>query len=388
MSIRVALYSHDTCGLGHLRRNLLIARTLRSRLGANVLLVSGIREAGAYPIGDGIDTLLLPALTKRDNQDYQPRRLGVSLSDLVRIRGETVRAALEAYDPDVLIVDNVPRGAVGELDATLKRLRRRTNTLCILGLRDVLDHPSNVEREWRRAANVEAIEQYYDRVWIYGDPFVYDASKAYGLPPSIRTRLSFTGYLDPLSEADGKTWDGLREGDDPDACLVGGGHDGRLLAQTFADACRGYGRPGMVLTGPFMREEEARLLAARGKLLIRRFSTDPLPLYSAARNVVCMGGYNTVLELLAIGKRPLVVPRVQPRQEQLLRAQALDRLGLVDLLHPADLTASGIAEWLRVRHRPEVSAHEVINMRGLDTITEQIRESVRPSPRAVTAIAS
>ena len=54
---RIALYSHDTMGLGHIRRTSLLARALRRPpLNAHVLLLSGIRESGAYPLPDGIDS--------------------------------------------------------------------------------------------------------------------------------------------------------------------------------------------------------------------------------------------------------------------------------------------------------------------------------------------
>jgi len=48
---RISLYSHDTCGLGHMRRNLLIARTLMNTYpDANILLITGERDANAFPL--------------------------------------------------------------------------------------------------------------------------------------------------------------------------------------------------------------------------------------------------------------------------------------------------------------------------------------------------
>jgi predicted glycosyltransferase len=65
-------------------------------------------------------------------------------------------------------------------------------------------------------------------------------------------------------------------------------------------------------------------------------------LMHAADAVVTMGGYNSLCEVTGSGTRALVIPRTSPRTEQLLRAQAFARLGLVDLLlleriAPADL---------------------------------------------------
>src|SRR5215212_3344469 len=84
---RVALYSHDTMGIGHTCRNLLIARTLAAPpVSATVLLVAGAREAGAFPLPPGIDCLTLPALHKSADGEYRPRALQMDLAELVGVR--------------------------------------------------------------------------------------------------------------------------------------------------------------------------------------------------------------------------------------------------------------------------------------------------------------
>ena len=59
---------------------------------------------------------------------------------------------------------------------------------------------------------------------------------------------------------------------------------------------------------------------------------------AGARAVIAMAGYNTVAELVRAGKPSLLVPRVRPSEEQLVRATALARAGSVMMLHPAELT--------------------------------------------------
>jgi predicted glycosyltransferase len=374
--LRVALYSHDTCGLGHFRRNLVIARALRAHLGANVLLLSGIREAGSFPVEKGIDTLHLPALTKIDNLNYRPRRLEVGLERLVRLRSETLYAALMAFRPDAFIVDNVPRGAVGELEKSLRTLRSGGHTYTVLGLRDVLDAPENVQREWLKPENLAAIRDLYDSVWVYGDPQVYDVANEYDFPEDIRRSIRFTGYLHPLADREPLDSTLVRAGEEPDICVVGGGHDGEELATVFADACAVDHRPGMVLSGPFMGESATRRLAEHPEISVRRFVPDPIPLYHGARSIVSMGGYNTVMELIALGQRALIVPRVSPRQEQLVRATALSERGLVDLLHPDELSPERIADWLRAEHQTHAGAPASLNMDGLSAIVQNLRHLV------------
>ena len=383
--LRIALYSHDTCGLGHFRRNLLIARALRAHLKASVLLVSGIREAGSFPVDHGIDTIHLPALTKVDNLNYRPRRLDVGLERLVRIRSDAVNAALMAFRPDAFIVDNVPQGAVGELTRSLRCLRSEGLTYTVLGMRDVLDTPENVGREWLKPENVSTIRGLYDAVWVYGDSDVYDVANEYDFPDDIRRKIRFTGYLDPLAVRQDRTSVSVRAGEEPDVCVVGGGHDGASLAFAFAEACKETGRRGMVLTGPFMDDEDVLRLSDHPSVSVRRFLSDPIPLYESARSVVSMGGYNTVLELLSLRKHTLIVPRTAPRQEQLVRAEALGRRGIVDVLHPSLLNSSRLAAWLD-RDRDLNETRPPLNMRGLDSIVRELGQlsSVRSAPSALT----
>src|SRR5687767_9592448 len=180
-SYRVALYSHDAMGIGHLRRNLRIARALAED-GAAVLLLAGLCEARSFEMPPGVDCFTLPSLKKVCDGAYEPRRLAVSERQLLEMRSAAIRAAVEAFAPDLFIVDKLPRGVVGELVGVLEELKRRRaggRTRCVLGLRDVLDAPEATRREWSDARNDLAVEEYYDAVWIYGDPAVFNAVREY-----------------------------------------------------------------------------------------------------------------------------------------------------------------------------------------------------------------
>src|SRR5438105_3019344 len=114
---RIALYSPGIVGLGHMRRSLLISQVLASE-GATILFLAESRHAGAFPMPRGIDCLALPALSKgRDG--IRARYLDLPLADILNLRRSAIKAALEAFRPDVLIVDKLPRGALRELDPAL-----------------------------------------------------------------------------------------------------------------------------------------------------------------------------------------------------------------------------------------------------------------------------
>ena len=204
---RIAFYSHDTMGLGHIRRNLALARAIVDRhVDVSILLISGTHLGGAFRMPAGIDCITLPALGKHQATGaYSARHLSCSLEHIVGLRSQTIRAALERFDPHLLIVDNVALGALGELEPTLAALRMGRRTKTVLGLRDILDEPAVVNREWSAAGHHASIERYYDHVWIYGDPSVYDLSEECQFPESTRRRVRFVGYLDRRSPHDVET---------------------------------------------------------------------------------------------------------------------------------------------------------------------------------------
>src|SRR5690606_13965877 len=193
---RIVLYSHDTLGFGHLRRNIMLASRLRELPSRPViLLLAGMREAGSFNLPAGIDLITLPAYAKQMDGKYAPRHLGLSLEMLARIRENTIMAAVLSFRPDLFIVDNVPRGAQHELDSTLKMLRQTGTTRVVLGLRDVIDQRDKVRQQWVKQRNFTAVSEWFDEVWIYGAQDFYDLIAEYDMGPIIRDKARFTGYL-------------------------------------------------------------------------------------------------------------------------------------------------------------------------------------------------
>jgi len=384
---RIVMYSHDTMGMGHIRRNLLIAQALaKPPVKAQVLLISGIRQAGSFPLPPGVDLVTLPAYRKDPDGSYHPQSLGDDVDLLVRLRAGLISAALKRYPCDLFIVDNVPRGALGELAEVLAELRAHGRTRCVLGLRDVLDEPAVVQRQWRRQRNHEAVRQSFDEIWVYGDSSLYDTATEYGFDASLRERIRQVGYLDPLehhgagqsplpaglsgssrpgnagpgSVGTGSAGTGIAGTGSTAAgsslpgrfslCVVGGGQDGWRLAETFARATFPPGEQAVIVCGMRMPEARRRRLAeiaiTRPHVRVLDFVTDPIGLMRGARRIVSMGGYNTVTEILSLGCKALVVPRVRPRLEQWIRAERLAALGLIDVLHPDALSTRALGRWL------------------------------------------
>jgi predicted glycosyltransferase len=389
---RIVLYSHDTQGLGHMRRNLLLARALLELSPRpNILLIGGARELGALSIPEGIDCLTLPALHKQGDGVYRPRSLSISLRRMIELRASAIEAAVAAYDPDLLITDKVPLGAFGELEPALRRLRARGKARCALGLREILDAPAVVRREWAADGSDAAIAAYYDQIWVYGDRRVCDLAHEYGFSPAVAAKLIYAGYLDrgafleqaQPAEAELFAQLALPAGARFALCCVGGGQDGYALADAFARAPLPAEMLGVILTGPFMpAAEQAQLqqiAARRPELRVVAFLDEPAALLRRAEAVIAMAGYNTACEILSLARRALLVPRVRPRREQLIRAERLCALGLVDMLHPRRLSARALGAWLAAAGAAPAGAQ--LDMGALTRLPELVRALVSGQPQ-------
>lgn len=370
---RVALYSHDAQGLGHLRRNLAIAGVLAAGGQRDVLLICGVGEARVFATPPGVELLTLPALRKSTAGGYRSRSLALPLAALIRLRAQTICAALVEFAPDVLIVDKLPLGVEGELHPALQLLDDVGTTRLVLGLRDVLDDPVTVRREWADGGGDRAMRELYDAIWIYGQRDVYDPIAEYELDDATAAKVRFSGYLgrdpgDPMSRRSARHTAALPPGDLA-LCVVGGGQDGFALASAFVRAPLPPGTSGTVVTGPYMpseaREQLERSAGRRRGMSVLSFLDDPSALLRAADRVVCMGGYNTICELLHLGRTPLVVPRVLPRVEQRIRAECLAARGVLDVLLPDALTPAALGDWLARPLAPRADAARSVDLDGL-----------------------
>src|SRR3954470_2611730 len=241
-------------GLGHLRRNLALARALSDAapLGS-VLLAASAETIDAFELPPHVDVLRLPGIRKVANERYEARRLQVEAREIRRLRASLLSAAVEAFRPSALIVDKHPLGALGELRPALDVLHSMGG-VALLGLRDVLDDPATVQAEWERHDVPWAIRELYQHVLVYSHPAVVDPVRAYGLPG----RVSYCGYVvEPDAAPSGNT---TRSGRPVVLATAGGGEDGAALLETFVAAASGAPWDAAVVAGPLASSEtRARL---------------------------------------------------------------------------------------------------------------------------------
>jgi predicted glycosyltransferase len=361
---RVLIYSHDSFGLGHLRRCQTIAHALVERFEhLSVLILSGSPIIGSFDFRSRVDFVRVPGVIKLRNGEYTPLNLHIDIERTLSMRSSIIRHTAEVFDPDLFIVDKEPLGLRGEVLDTLKVLKPR-GTRLVLGLRDVMDEPRLLAPEWERKNAVPALRDYYDEIWVYGLPQICDPLEGISLPIGVRQRMFYTGYL-AREARNGNASARLPEITKRPYLLVttGGGGDGEGLIDWVLRAYehdRLLPYPALLVLGPFMHSDRQGEFIARAAKLERvdtiTFYNHLESLVARAAGVVAMGGYNTFCEVLSLDKRALIVPRTTPRLEQFIRASRASSLGLVSMLaddgrHDPEMMAAALRALPR-RNRP------------------------------------
>ena len=369
---RVLIYSHDTMGLGHLRRCRAIAHALVERdKDLSVLILSGSPIIGSFDFKARVDFVRMPGVIKLRNGEYTSLNLHIDITEMLKIRASIIRHTAEAFKPDLFLVDKEPLGLRGEVAATLQMLKARGVPL-VLGLRDVMDDPALLEPEWRRKKALPALRDYYDDIWVYGLPQICDPLAGLSLPRHVQQKISFTGYLRRYEPPVLARTSFPKLPEEPYILVTtGGGGDGDALIDWVLRAYeydQSLPHRALLVLGPFMQPdlqgEFLRRAAALPKVEAITFDAHLELLMARAAGVVAMGGYNTFCEILSFDQRAVIVPRTAPRLEQFIRARQAQEFGLVSML--VDDGARDAAQMAAaLRYLPEQQRPSDVVMPGL-----------------------
>lgn len=390
---RVLIYSHDSFGLGHLRRCQTIAHAIVDvESGPSVLILSGSPIIGSFDFRSRVDFVRVPGVIKLRNGEYSSLSLDMGIGEVLRMRASIIRHTAKVFAPDVFIVDKEPLGLRGEIDVTLRALRQR-GTRLVLGLRDVMDQPERLAQEWRRKNPLPALADLYDDILVYGLPQICEPLSGIALPEGVREKITYTGYLRRSSNAPPSAFSAVGGTGMPYVLVTtGGGGDGEALIDWVLRAYEtdpGIPYRAMLVFGPFMQPIKRDQFRARVARLERveaiTFDAQVESRMAEAAGVVSMGGYNTFCEILSTDKPAIIAPRTRPRREQIIRASAAEKLGLLRMLTPdrdgsdAQVMARAIRA-LSTQPRPSD-----VRIPGLLSGLESIAERVVAAPPVLAA---
>jgi len=393
--VRILMYSHDTFGLGHLRRCRTIAHAIVEQFkGVTVLIISGSQIAGAFDFRARVDFVKIPSVIKLYNGEYDSIGEYIEIDEILEMRKLIIQGTAEAFQPDIFIADKEPMGLKGELEPTLEMFAN-TKTTTVLGLRDVMDSPALLKKEWSKVKMVEKINGYYDNLWVYGPEGFWNPLQGLDVPDSLEEKVRYTGFLDRESYGL-PTFENQSLPENYILVTAGGGGDGvGLMEQVLAarEFDSSIDHPIVMVLGPFMKSESRERIRMRASRLanikVIDFESRLEVLVQHADAIVGMCGYNTFCEAMSFDKRALFVPRKTPREEQFIRASRAEELGLCDMLSPEEAAIpSKMAEKLKALPtiaRPSSGLKEN-DMAGLERICTEVADISMKDPTPIATL--
>lgn len=389
-TFNILMYSHDTYGLGHIRRTMAIAEQLR-KANTNILILTGSPIAGRLTFPKYVDYVRIPGMIKKANDEYFPLTIRIDPLQAMEIRQSIIMATVKTFLPDLFIVDKEPQGLKKEVLPALEWIKLHLKeTKTILGLRDIMDDAETVKADWTKKNIYGTIEDLYSEVWVYGQKNIYNPIQEYEIPESIGKKIHFTGYI-PRKVPQESVAESLRlqlnvmTNENLVTVTTGGGGDGFHVLDLYLKMLERMKEQSILppfqsvlVTGPFLsRNDKDQILERSHDLGISAydFFPDMETLIAASDIVVCMGGYNTICEVLSSKTMSLVIPRETPRKEQYIRARAFNREHLIEFIPWNLLDESNIEEkilGMLENKAPYIQAMADFQMTGIVNICERI----------------
>jgi predicted glycosyltransferase len=387
--MKLLVYSHDAYGLGNIRRMLEICQHLLQTVpNLSILLLSGSPMLQGFRLPQGLDYIKLPCLNRGEEGNLSAKYLKMDTEATVQMRGDLILTTALNFKPDLVLVDKKPYGLKNELKETINALKDICpETKWVLLLRDILDHPDRTIAEWREQDNCQAIQHFYDQVLVVGSPEIFDLCVEYQLPPVVATKVRHCGYIRrPAGLQDKATLlreFGVQPSDRRVLVTAGGGEDGYPMLHAYL---RGlallpphYSLQSFIVTGPEMpaaqREELFQIAELLPNVHKLEFTDDLMSYMEIADTVVAMGGYNTFCEILSARKPSIIIPRVKPSQEQLIRAQRMVERGVMAAIRPEELTPEVLMQKVVDQinaPQPYVDNIATLDLEALPRITQHI----------------
>jgi len=381
------MYSHDTYGLGHIRRTMAIAAQLQNP-NTNILILTGSPIAGRFSFPPQVDFVRIPGMIKKTNEEYLSMSIKINAGHALDIRKKIIIATVKAFQPHLFIVDKEPLGLKNEILPTLKWLRKccpRTRT--VLGLRDIMDDAETVKDNWAKKGIYKALDKYYSEIWSYGIQDFYDPIKEYDIPESVSRKIRFTGYIPREIKSKKEAIQERRRNkiskeDKLVVVTAGGGGDGYPIMDAYLSMLELQGSvsyKSILITGPFMPKYQRQEIFRRSRKLkvkVFHFYRQMEKIMAAADLVISMGGYNTLCELMSQNTVSLLIPRDTPRLEQTLRAECFHKRDLLDYIPWKMISPELLNQKVNhLLHHPEayLDAMSKLNMTGFKVMAKRIQ---------------
>lgn len=363
---RLLIHSHNSYGLGHIRRSQLIAQHLVENIPElSVLILTGTSNLHLIKPKQGIDYIKLPCLTalyqNGSRLGYGSPYLETTFERIYETRKQITLAAVQAFDPHVFLSDIGP-GIEGEAVATLEWIKQnRPQTHTVVELTDILGPTDTIKRKWAQRRSHETFSL-YDSLLVYGEPEFFCYDEIYDGYSGLTEKTVYCGYLRPPAMEQPRNVReelGFESGDRVVLCILGAGISSVKVLNFFLHLAARLPSYKFVATlGPMMSAEERsgvmdQYQGSDNMILLPHFEVNHIQsLLAAADVIITRGGYNSICEAIGYGKTVIAVPIGSVDEEEAVRAEKMAEIGLVTMLMEEELSVETVLPIIEKEYTP------------------------------------
>ncbi|MUG92070.1 glycosyl transferase [Scytonema sp. UIC 10036] len=346
---KIMFYCQYHLGMGHLIRSVEILHSLAKDF--KVCFVKAGTEVQELEIPPAVEVVTLPLLLS-ENKQIKVADSSQNLEEVKENRKNLLLKVFDEFKPDCLITEGYPfKKYQFEFESIplLERIQstgRSTKVVC--SLRDIVMAQPYQNRAEVLEKTCKLLNQYYDMLLVHSDPQFHRLEESFSRVKDIHCDIRYTGYVaqslpENCAIAD-KDFFSLNMKEPMILVSVGGGQLGHELLESIVEVSSiiEFFLPHQIIvfTGPFIPDnkflELQESVKERTNISIRKYTPHLLKYMEKAAISISLGGYNTTMNIVRTGVRAMILPSNKD-WEQEIRAEKLEKLGMVEVIRPYDL---------------------------------------------------
>lgn len=378
---RLMFYCQHILGIGHLVRSLEIVRGLLNDF--EIYFINGGEVIEGFEVPLGVNIINIPAI----KTDSEFKELHIpdgfkTIDQVLEHRRDLLLQIFNQVQPAVLMVELFPFGRrrfSTEL-VPLMECAKAADTKVVCSLRDIVVTKQDRTRHEEKICRL--MNQYFDLLLIHGDREFMPLETSFSRVADLNCEVHYTGYV---AQQDSEDQLVLRAARPLILTSVGGGRFGHELLDCVAAASAlledKIPHQIRMFTGPFSPDEVYNRLCKvsqhRSNLIVDRFTPHLLQYMRQAELSISMAGYNTTLNVLTTEVRSMLLPFTgNDDQEQKMRSERLEELGIVSVIHPEELNPERFAQKV-IACLQQTPSSATFDMQGVEKTAQLVRAIVQ-----------
>lgn len=345
---KILFYCQHILGMGHFVRSMEIVRGLVNDF--QVCFINGGEVIQGFDVPADVELINLPAI--KTDSEFRALQAVDSTQDLAAVQESRTQKLLKIYEefqPDILMIELFPFGRRKfsfELIPLLEQVKAGGKTKVVCSLRDIVVTKQDKKKHEEKVCQL--MNQYFDLLLIHGDRSFQPLPETFSRIHDLTCDVHYTGYVvQPQPEA------ALSVQKPMILVSVGGGRFGHELLDCVIDTAPILStlirHQIQIFTGPFMPYSKLLELQSKAQMCdnirLERYTPNFLSYMRNADLSISMSGYNTTMNILTTGVRGMLLPFTgNDDQEQRIRAEKLEKLGVVDVICTEDLQPDRFAQ--------------------------------------------